>query len=554
MLTVTHVSKSFGVETILDDASFVVNRADRAGLVGPNGAGKSTLLRIIAGLELPDAGAVALEKSARLGYLRQGLEPPPGRTVDQEIRSGLAGWEAARGEVDALAAQMAGRSGDDLARVMAAYDAALARFEALGGYGLEHHVEELLAHLGLAHLDPSAEVARLSGGEQTRVGLASLLLAQPDLLLLDEPTNHLDIAALEWLEGFLAAYPGAVLIVSHDRTFLDRTVTRVLELDGRRHTITEYTGNYSEYAEQKAHAIDKQWSQWKDQQAEIRRVRQDIARTKEQSRWVERTTTPRQPGVRRIAKKVAKKALAREKKLERYLDAEDRVERPDRAWGLKMEFGALPRSGQDVLTLKAIGHTFEDRGWLFRDLSETLRQGERVALLGANGSGKSTLLRILAGDLTAVEGEVRVGANVRIGYMPQKQETLDPAGTPLSILLAAAPISEVEARNLLHFFLFKGDDVFLPVARLSYGERARLLLAKLVAGGANCLILDEPVNHLDIPSRERFEEALDAFPGTVIAAAHDRMFIDRFATSIWALESGELQHYAKLENARALLG
>jgi len=545
MLSVTHISKSFGVETILDDVSFVINRADRAGLVGANGSGKSTLLRIIAGLEKPDSGAVALDRSARLGYLRQGLEPAPGRTVDQEIRAGLAGWEAAHAEVDALAAQMSGQTGGDLARVMAAFDDALARFEALGGYELDHHIEEVLANLGLAHIDPQAEAARLSGGEQTRVGLASLLLARPDLLLMDEPTNHLDIAALEWLERFLASYPGAILIVSHDRAFLDNTVRRVLELDSKRHSIHEYTGNYSDYAEQKAHAAAKQWAEWSDQQAEIRRVRQDIANTKEQSLKVERTTTPRQPQVRRIAKKVAKKALAREKKLERYLDSDDRVERPDRDWGLKMAFGDMPRAGQDVIALAGIGHAFDGRGWLFRNLNETLRHGERVALLGPNGSGKSTLLRILAGDLAPGEGVVKPGANVRIGYMPQMQETLDPAGSPLSILLDAAPITEAEARNFLHFFLFKGDDVFVPVARLSYGERARLLLAKLVIGGANCLILDEPVNHLDIPARERFEEALQAFLGTIIAAAHDRAFIDRFATSIWVLEGGGLRHYVE---------
>jgi len=545
MLSITNLSKSYGVETILDDISFVVNRADRVGLVGPNGSGKSTLLRIITRDETPDTGSVALKHTVRFGYLRQGLEPPAGRTVDQGIRAGLAGWDSARADVDSLAAQMSGVTGDALDRVMFAYDETMARFETLGGYTLEHHITQVLAHLDLAHIDPQAEVARLSGGEQTRVGLASLLLSRPDLLLLDEPTNHLDITALEWLESFLSSYPGAVLMVSHDRAFLDNTVTRILELDGKRHILTEYAGKYSDYADQKARATDKQWSEWKDQQAEIRRVKQDIARTKEQSLKVERSTTPRQPGVRRIAKKVAKKALAREKKLERYLDSEDRVERPDQDWGLKMQFGPMPRTGQDVLILQGVGHTYIDQRWLFRDLTETLHHGQRVALLGPNGSGKSTLLRILAGDLAAAEGTVKIGSNVQIGYMPQMQETLDPAATPLAILLGAAAISESEARTFLHYFLFKGDEVFTPITHLSYGERARLLLARLVIGGANCLILDEPVNHLDIPARERFEDALAAFPGTIIAAAHDRAFIDRFATSIWSLEGGGLRHYAE---------
>jgi ATP-binding cassette subfamily F protein 3 len=537
VLTVHHISKSYGIQTLLDDVSFVINPGERTALIGVNGSGKSTLLQIIAGLDAPDSGSVALDHTARIGYLRQGLEPLPGRTIQQEIKAGLADWGAARAEVDTLADRMASATNGDLAPIMAAYDEALSRFEAAGGYAIEHRIEEIMAHLGLAHIDPQAQVARLSGGEQTRVGLAALLLSAPDILLLDEPTNHLDIEALEWLEGFISSYPGAALIVSHDRVFLDRTVNRVLELNEKTHQITAYPGSYTNYAEQKEAAQQRQWEAWKDQQAEIRRVRRDIQETMENARWVERTTTPREPGVRRYAKKVAKKAKSREKKLERYIESDERVEKPDHSWGLRLTFGEMPRSGQDVLIMGGIGHAFDGRGWLFRDLDATLRHGERVVLVGANGTGKSTLLRILAGDLAPQEGSVRIGSNVRIGYMPQKQETLPPDSTPLEVILGAAPVNQTEARNFLHFFLFAGDDVFTPVRSLSYGERSRLLLAKLVIGGANCLILDEPVNHLDITSRERFEEALEAFPGTIIAAAHDRAFIDRIATSTWSLTS-----------------
>ncbi len=540
MLQVNKLSKSYGALTVLSDVSFVVNPNDRAALVGPNGCGKSTLLNIIGGLETPDSGSVALEQSATLGYLRQGLTPSPGLTVLSAACEGVAGWHEARGELDEIARWMAA-PGADVDQLLGDYERTQAWFDSLGGYDIEHRAEALLSRFGLPDLDQPVET--LSGGQQTRLMLAGVLLAEPDLLLLDEPTNHLDIDMLEWLEEFLASYPGAVLIVSHDRTFLDRTVTRVLELDQGTHEIREYTGNYSDYTAQKAASINRQWSTWKDQRAEEHRMRADIHRTKMHAQSVELTTTSRQPGVRRYAKKVAKKALSREKKLDRYLESDERVDRPDRHWQVKIDFGEMPRGGQEVVTLKGIGHSFDGDRWLFRDLNLTLRHGERIALLGPNGSGKSTLLRVMVGALEPTEGTVRPGANVRIGYMPQKQETLGPESTPFEIIRQAAAVGETDIRNFLHYFLFAGDDVFAPVGRLSYGERARLLLAKLVIGGANCLVLDEPVNHLDIASRERFEEALGAFPGTVLAAVHDRAFIDRFASGIWRVEEGRIARY-----------
>ncbi len=551
MFTIQHISKSYGVQTVLDDVSFVLNARERAGLVGPNGCGKSTLLRIIAGQEPPDAGHVALDTSARLGYLRQGMDGLADLPVAEAVAAGIPGWQAARGEVERLAAAMSGASGEALDRALSAYDRALARFDAVGGYGVEHRVEEMLAHLGLGDIAPDTPVGQLSGGEQTRAGLASLLIAAPDVLLLDEPTNHLDIEALEWLEGFLTAFDGAALIVSHDRTFLDRTVTRVLELDARTHHLTAYSGGYSEYAAQKAAETERQWSAYRDQQAEIRRMEQDIHRTKMHAMSVELTTTPREPGVRRYAKKVARKAKSREKKLDRYVASDERVERPQSDYRLKLDFGEMPRGGQEVIALSGLGHSFDGRTWLFRDADAVLRHGERVALLGPNGSGKTTLLRAIGGQLAPTEGAVRIGANVRLGYMPQQQESLDADSTPLALILAARAMSETDARSFLHYFLFGGDDVFVKIGSLSYGERARLLLARLVVRGANCLVLDEPVNHLDIASRERFEQALEAFPGAVLAAVHDRAFIDRFATAIWSLEEGSLRRYIdRAERAR----
>lgn len=539
MLQVQGLTKYYGAETVLLDVSFAVNVGERVALLGPNGCGKSTLLRIIAGEEVADSGHVSRPDGFRLGYLPQGLRPIPGESLRMTVQAGVEGWQAALSEIEHLADRMA-LPGADLDRVMPAYDRALAHFEALGGYGVEHRADALLAELGLGHVSPETPVERLSGGEQSRALLASVLLADPDLLLLDEPTNHLDIAALEWLEEWLAAFDGAALIVSHDRTFLDRTVNRVLALDDRTHRVTSYAGGYSSFAAERAAETERQWAAWRDQQEEIRQIKQDIHHTKMQAMSVEKTTTPRQPSVRRYAKKVAKKGLAREKKLERYLAGEERVEKPEQRWQIKLDLDEVERGSQQVLQLDGVGYRFDDGPWLFRDVSRVLGSGERIALLGPNGSGKSTLLQIVVGKLMPAEGSVRIGPGVSLGYMPQKQDALDPMATPLTIIRQVRAMSETDARNLLHQFLFAGDDALMPVGRLSYGERSRLLLARLVAREANFLVLDEPVNHLDIPSREQSEAALLAFPGTILMAVHDRTLIDRLATRIWQMEDGSL--------------
>ncbi|MFQ5592603.1 MAG: ribosomal protection-like ABC-F family protein [Anaerolineae bacterium] len=544
MLAVNKISKTYGDQRILSGVSFVINSRDRVGLVGPNGCGKTTLLRIIGGLEQPDAGHVFVDPSTTLGYLPQGLEPAPGETVGQIVRAGIPGLEPARRALSELVSRMEQAEDTALPALIEAYGEAFSRFEALGGYAVEHRVEAVLAGLGLADVDPDKPVEHLSGGQKTRVGLARVLLGQPSVLLLDEPTNHLDIQALEWLEGFLAGYAGAVLIVSHDRTFLDRSVRRILELDETTHAVTEYAGNYTTYEAAQEQELDKQWAAWKDQQAELRRLEADIQRTKQQAQRTEEATI--NDHARRLAKKVAKKAKARERRLRRVLESEDRVAKPARRWQLKLEFGKMPRGGQMVVRLEGVGHRFDER-WLFRDADLALQHGERIALLGRNGTGKTTLLRIIAGQLSPTEGEVHMGANVRLGYMSQAQQGLDPDGTPLSVIRQAAPMTETEARSFLHYFLFAGEDVFVSIPQLSYGERTRLILAQLVVAGANCLLLDEPINHLDIPSRERFEAALDAFPGTVVAVVHDRAFIDRFATGIWAVEGGTIRRYIDRE-------
>ena len=535
MLQAHQISKSYGVETILDGVTFSIQPEERVGLVGPNGSGKSTLLRILTRELEPDGGTVYLAGGASLGYLAQGLEPDLAGRVGEFVRSGLPGLVEAYAQVEGLTEEL---SRDSSSRVLEAYGEALSRFEALGGYGVENEVEAIMAGLGLEGVAQADPLRRLSGGQRTRLGLARLLLAKPPLLLLDEPTNHLDIEALEWLEGFLRTYRGAVLVVSHDRRFLDRTVRRILELDPETHRLREFAGGYSDYEATKARELERQWGAWKDQQVEIRRMEQDIRQTKEHAMATERGTN--NDHLRRLAKKVAQRAKSKEKRLQRYMDGEERVERPDAAGRMQLRFAPNLRSGQVVVTMSGVSKSFGELEVL-RNVEQTLQYGERVALVGPNGSGKTTLLRLIMGEILPDSGTLAVGPSVRIGYMPQQQEVLDPAESALETIQKLAGMSDSEIFNFLHYFLIFEDKVRLPTAHLSYGERARLLLARLVVSGANCLLLDEPVNHLDIPSRQQFETALDSFPGTVLVSLHDRAFIERFASSIWRLRAGEVR-------------
>ncbi len=541
MLSVNRLSKSFADNLVLRDVVFNLNPGDRVGLIGPNGSGKTTLLRLIMGWETPDTGSIFLDPATRIGYMEQGLEYPPDATLDEALHVRDPRADAAA-EVERLAETLAHDSGQ-----LRAYQNAVDRLAALGGYPDPGAHASVLSNLGLDHIPLETRVASLSGGQKTRLGLARVLLADPNLLLLDEPTNHLDLPMLAWLEDWLRRFPGAALIVSHDRVFLDRSVNRVLYLDLHAHTLREYAGNYTDYLEQSLAERERQWELYSLQQDEIRRLRQDIARTFEQARSVERSTTSGQPGPRRYAKKVAVKAKAREKKLERYLASDERVEKPKLSWQMKVNFNDAPTSGQDVLRLENLSVGYGDRV-LLRDLSLTIRQGERVALIGENGSGKSTLLKTIVGQLPALSGAARLGANVRAGYFAQEQDVLDPLSTPLDSLRAVAPMSETSARSFLHYFLFTGDQALIPNHLLSYGERARLMLALLVAQGCNFLLLDEPINHLDIPARTQFEKALTNYEGTALAVTHDRYFIRGFATRVWMVHNNGVTEHLQSPN------
>jgi ATP-binding cassette subfamily F protein 3 len=546
MLTVHHLSKSFDLQPLFENLSFSLSPGDRVGLIGPNGCGKTTLLRILAGELSADAGHVSRDPSLRIGYLPQGFEPDPSVPVDEIIRraenGGMLGAGISLEGALAEAAAALVQTPADRA-LQARYDELLRRLEAAES----GRAAAVLAGLGLASLDPAQPAGTLSGGQKTRLSLALVLLAEPQLLLLDEPTNHLDIAMLEWLEGWLKTLPGAVLVVSHDRTFLDHTVQRIIELDPQRRLAREYAGNYSAYLAQRQAETEKQWVEYKDQQLEIRRMKEDIARTKAQAAYTERQASSIRIGggdmkikgmksyQQGIAKKVAKKAKARQRKLERYLDSDERVDKPQRGWQMKLEFGGTPHLGRTVIDLEELSVGYRAGEALLQDLRLTVRAGRRIVLTGPNGSGKTTLLRTIAGQLPPLAGAVRLGASVRLGYLTQDQSDLELARTPVETLQPHF-VNETEVRSFLAYYLFTGDEPLKPNALLSYGQRARLMLARLVAEGCNCLLLDEPINHLDIPSRTQFERALNEFAGAVLAVVHDRYFIERFAEEIWRVQ------------------
>jgi ATP-binding cassette subfamily F protein 3 len=427
------------------------------------------------------------------------------------------------------------------------YAEALERFERLGGYDARRRMQILLDSLGLGEetgqVDRGTPVSTLSGGQKTRLGLARCLLARPDLLLLDEPTNHLDIEALEWLEGFLQTYEGAVLVVSHDRTFLDRVVDRVLELDEVTHQLTVYDGDYTAYVDVKERELARQRATYQDQQRTIGRMTAAIRAHKGYASQIERGTIDFT--IRKRAKGIARRGVILERRLERFLESDEIVDKPSPTWRMKLAFEDVPRGGDDVLSLENVGMAF-DGHVLFSGATLSLRRGERVALVGHNGSGKTTLLRVISGDLMPTEGRIQLGAGVRLGVYAQEQDDLDPASTPYAEIRGLASLDETETRSFLHYFLFADEEVFIPIGQLSYGERARLSLARLVARGCNLLLLDEPINHLDIPSRAAFEQAMEAFQGTVLAVVHDRYFIRRFATKLWAIRQGTLRAYADL--------
>jgi len=540
MLTTHHIHKTYGIKPILQDISFSISHTERIGLIGPNGCGKTTLMRILAGIEQPDSGTVSSTRpNLRIGYLAQGMDLPPETTLQTALSLDSVSRADLEAEITFLASALA--STPDDSALQAKYDSVLQQLSSFSS-----HPSQVLAPLGLADMSLDTPVKHLSGGQKTRLMLARVLLEEPHLLLLDEPTNHLDIEMLEWLEGWFKRFQGAVLIVSHDRAFLDNTVTSILELDSSTHRLKSYAGNYSEYLEQKLTEREKQAQAHQDQQDELAQLRsaathiRSLTKMKKGGKADTNDKFAKAFFGNRATKNVAGRAKNIEARIEKLL-TEDLIEKPKQNWQIKLDFDAPAHQSKDVLITESLSIGYAPDTPLLENLDLYIRAGQRIGLTGSNGTGKTTLIRTIAGKLRPLAGNLQLGKTVKLGYMAQEQELLNPNFNAVQTIQNVASLNETEARNFLHYFLFKGDDALRPTSELSFGERARLQLGTLIAQGCTFLLLDEPINHLDIPSRARFEEALASYKGTVLAVVHDRYFLERFASHIWHVKDGEIR-------------
>ena len=542
MLTAHNLNKTYGIQPILLNISFSISDGERIGLIGPNGCGKTTLMRILARLEQSDSGRIVTTRpNLRIGYLAQGMQFDEGETIQTALNLDRASGVDLEAEIAALASALASTPEDSL--LQAKYDAALHQITITN-----YQLPSVLGPLGLAGLPHETPVKHLSGGQKTRLMLARVLLEEPHLLLLDEPTNHLDIEMLEWLEGWLDRFNGAALIVSHDRAFLDNTVTSILELDPDTHGIRSYPGNYADYLEHKLAEREKQAQAYQDQQDEIAQLRaaaahiRGLTKMRKGGKADPKNTDGFSVGFfgNRATKRVAGRAKHIEARIEKLM-TEDRIEKPKQNWQMKLDFGAPAHQSKDVLITENLSVGYDQA--LLSNVNLTIRAGQRIALTGPNGTGKTTLIRTIAGKLPPLGGSLKLGQTVKLGYMAQEQELLDPNLSSLQTIQSVAPFNETEARSFLHYFLFKGDAALRPARALSFGERARMQLGLLVAQGCTFLLLDEPINHLDIPSRARFEQALANFKGTILAVVHDRYFIERFASDVWTVKDGSIEKW-----------
>ena len=521
ILALQEIRKSFGTHEVLKGVSFTLQEQERMGLVGVNGCGKSTLMKIIAGEETADAGSVNIQKGLRIGYLAQQGELSGQETVREVLESVFAPLVRMEEEMRSLEQEMAehGADAEMLRRLGGRYDALTRAFERQNGYGWRSQVTGVLKGLKLWDMR-DMETGLLSGGERTRLCLGRMLLSEPDLLLLDEPTNHLDLKSIAWLEEYLNSYRGAVLVISHDRYFLDHVCGRMAELILG--TVETYTGNYTQYTEKRAEVYETRMKAWELQQKEIARQEAVIAMYRRFNR-----------------EKSLRLARSREKRLEKI----ERLEKPQEEDTVQFRFDTRRRTGEDVLQAEGLEKSYGER-ILFRDVKMHIRAGERIALIGDNGTGKTTLLRCLTGEEKPDHGSIRWGTGVDIGYYDQHQAGLNEQKTVLDEVWDRFPrMEQYEVRGALGMFLFTGDDVFAPVHTLSGGEKGRVALTELMLRKDNVLLLDEPTNHLDMDSREVLEEALADYPGTILAVSHDRYFINRFAEKVFVLEEEGIREY-----------
>ena len=521
ILACQNINKAFGTNVILKDASFHIEEKEKAAIVGINGAGKSTLLKIIMKQIPADSGEVILAKDRTIGYLAQHEAVSSGNTIYEELLEVKQDIFELERHIRTLELQMKSQSGGELEQTLELYNRLNTEFEQKNGYACKSEIVGVLKGLGFTEDEFSKQVDTLSGGQKTRVALGKLLLAKPDLILLDEPTNHLDMQSIAWLENFLINYSGAVIIVAHDRYFLNRVVSKVIEIDHAK--ATTFLGNYSAYSEKKAQLRDSQLKAWMNQQREIKHQQEVIDKLKSFNR-----------------EKSIKRAESREKMLEKM----EVLDRPDtEVQELKLSLEPRFPSGNDVLRVEGLAKSFGDHT-LFTDLDFEIKRGERVALIGNNGTGKTTILKIINELLAADAGSFTLGSKVCIGYYDQEHHVLHMEKTLFEEISDDYPtLTKTEIRNVLAAFLFTGDDVFKRISDLSGGERGRVSLAKLMLSEANFLILDEPTNHLDILSKEILEQALNRYTGTVFYVSHDRYFINQTATRILELTGNTLVNY-----------
>ena len=521
LLSCKQLQKSYGIETVLADVTFILEESEKAALIGVNGAGKTTLLKMLTGEIQPDEGIIVKPKQISIGYLPQIAELTSQNSIFEELIHVFDILIEMEQDMRQLEHRMSVLSGIDLEQTMNEYDKLLNRFEDLRGYEYESRVRGVLKGLGFTEDEWVQPIWQLSGGQKTRIALGKLLLTEPDLLLLDEPTNHLDMESIGWLEDYLRSYNKAVIVVSHDRYFMDRIVSMVIEIENKKSKV--YNGNYSFYARHKIEDRDTALKRYLDQQKEIRRQEAVIARLKSYNR-----------------EKSIKQAESKEKRLEML----ERVERPE-SMPDRIRIILTPRvqSGNDVLDVIGASKSFSGEP-LFDSISLSLKKGDKAALIGPNGIGKTTLFKMIIGEIDYDSGYINRGVNVRIGYYDQEHESLNYEKTVFDEISDAYPrLSNTTIRNVLAAFVLTGDDVFKPINILSGGEKSRVALAKLMLGGANLLILDEPTNHLDMASKEILEEALREYTGTVLYISHDRYFINNTASKVMDMTKHGLEIY-----------
>lgn len=529
VLSASNISKVYGIDVILDKVSFSLNAGEKVGIIGDNGAGKSTLMKILAGVMPHDEGDIFIAADVKIGYLAQSDNFDFEGTLISEVNAIFAPIEKMEEELFAISAKIeeAGKDGtsEETDRLLESYDKLLHEYERAGGYSYKSEITGVLSSMAFTESRYNKRISELSGGEKTRLALACLLLKKPDILFLDEPTNHLDIGTLKWLEQYIRSYNGSVVMITHDRYFLDQTVSRIFEVEN--HKVYSYEGTYSNFIEAKKLRQLSEQRKYEQNQKEIERQEEMIRRFKGHG-----------------TEKLAKRAASREKKLAKM----EKIERPAmHKASVRMEFTQNFQSGNDVIAAEGLSKCFgfgDERQELFSGVDFEIKRGERVCIVGANGIGKTTLLKIIMQEIRQDAGRIKIGHNVEFAYYDQEQQSLNPRNTVFEEMKEAYRLyTDAKMRGMLGRFLFSNDSVFLQVSSLSGGEKARLALLKLMLSGANVLVLDEPTNHLDISSKEVFEEALNDYEGTVIAVSHDRYFLNKIATRIIELKPDGIVSY-----------